>query len=722
MRKWMTYIALRDDHVSAKTFCLLLLIAFVFGVAFRMIWIYQFKDVSQFHWNGQLMINSNDGYYWAEGARDILTENQNHYKSSPIHKGLPIITAFSGKMLPFVSFETLIFYLPVVLGSLLVVPIMLIAKAMNHTWAGFCAALIGVIAWSYYNRTMAGYYDDDMLVIVLSMLALFSLILALCRKNIYCLPIVTLLTMLSLWYYPQNIALLSAVAGILLVYTLIFHIKSLYHYQLLGFFLMGLLRLEFIIIVSLMIAALALFKLTEKRFRKTGSFAFLCAVFLLAFFFSPFMNILYQLNNYVFRTATLTLDSNATALNFFSVMQTVREAREIDFGMFAARISGHWTLFICACVGAVMMMFRHTPLLIALPFVALGFLAYGLPGFIPGGGLRFTIYAVPVLALGLAYLIFWVSERFSDRQVTCAMVALLCGGALYPHIVHIIDYKVPTVFIHDEVEALDRLGKKIERGHDYAISWWDYGYPIRYYTQANTLIDGGRHDGGDNFPTSFILGATSDRAAARLARLAVEVDLGFAKTLGGSSPMGTIMAHYQSEDPARFLRELDEKEAFALPPKTREAYLVLPFKMSNLFSMALRFSALDLATGKSYPVPMFIPVRGYAENGGFIEFGNGMRLEKKSGALINGNQRVLIKNIIVARFDEQGQYLVTPKTVNPSSYVTLIFLTHLNSVWIVDETALNSVYVRLFALQSYDATFFEPVVISPLMMIYRLRI
>src|SRR5690606_27326019 len=113
-----------------------------------------------------IMINTNDGYYWAEGARDRLENPAVTDELSPVSRAVPVITAVIAKPLPFVSLETLILYLPAVLGSLIVVPIILIGRALNHTGAGFAASLIAVIAWSYYNRTMVGYYDDDMLVIV----------------------------------------------------------------------------------------------------------------------------------------------------------------------------------------------------------------------------------------------------------------------------------------------------------------------------------------------------------------------------------------------------------------------------------------------------------------------------------------------------------------------------------------------------------------------------
>ncbi len=53
------------------------------------------------------MINTNDGYGYAEGARDILNGGHQKGDGSFIDSSLAIVTAFLAKILPF-SFETII--------------------------------------------------------------------------------------------------------------------------------------------------------------------------------------------------------------------------------------------------------------------------------------------------------------------------------------------------------------------------------------------------------------------------------------------------------------------------------------------------------------------------------------------------------------------------------------------------------------------------------------
>ena len=125
---------------ETKLTLLYILIAFTFSVAMRMIWYFNFSGYEPFMFNGQFMINTNDGYYWAEGARDILSGISQENDLSPITRAASQVTAFFAIIMPF-SFESVILFLPVFLSSLVVIPIILIAKSLNNLEMGLIAAL-----------------------------------------------------------------------------------------------------------------------------------------------------------------------------------------------------------------------------------------------------------------------------------------------------------------------------------------------------------------------------------------------------------------------------------------------------------------------------------------------------------------------------------------------------------------------------------------------------
>ncbi|MDR0746861.1 MAG: peptide transporter [Helicobacteraceae bacterium] len=736
---------MKEDRASLKTACLLIALAFIFSFAIRMIWVFQMHGGDIFpllSWNDQFMINTNDGYYWAEGARDILDANETRYPTSPTHYGAPIVTAFIAKLLPFVSFETLIFYLPAILSSLIVIPLTLIGRAFKQTYVGFAAALIASIAHSYYNRTMIGYYDDDMLLIVLPMTALYALIMGIYTRKSPYLLLTPFFVFLSVWYYANSQIIIWAIAVLLLAYTLVFHRREVYCYKMLTFLLLALASVPIWSMLGRQEAALlavfavwaAIFALFERlgKNARFAVFALLPLTAVLAFFCSGIVeHVWWQLSGYVIRESVDVVGGDLK-LHFKSVAQTVSEAKSIDFFTFANRISGHWIAFLFACAGTAMLMIRHRAMLLALPFVGMGFMAYGIPYLISGGGLRFTIYAVPVLALGISYLIFWIAARLADAHLLktalskAAVIAVCVAAVLLPNINHVIDYKMTPVFYAHEVSAIDRLGQMIKQQQDYAVTWWDYGYPLRFYSRVWTLVDGGRHTGDANYMPSYILTTTDQRTAARLARIAVEYDY---RQLSGAIPankplLEEVLADYNASSAKSFLNDLSRLEGFSLPEKTRDIYLVLPFRMSDIFNTVMSFSAIDPDTGAEFMTPFFLSTDAipgsrrdttmelaYQQYRFFVD--------KTKGTISGPARNWTIKYIFsVGINDGVRKY----QQINKDGQISLLDFEEVRKVWIVDDAAMNSTFVRLFAFGLYDKNLFELAIVAPLVKIYRLKI
>jgi len=207
-----------------------ILLAFVLSFCVRLIWVYQFNDYEAFKYAGQFMINTNDGYYWAEGARDLLSGIFQKNDLSPITEATAQLTYLFAKLLP-ISFETLIFYMPAFLGALLVVPIVLIGYELKMVEVGFLGGFLASITVSYYNRTMVGYYDTDMLNILFPTLLVWSLILAFRTKEQKYLLVTALEIIAYRWWYPQSYSLEFAFFGLILAYVLIWDRKNLFYYQ-----------------------------------------------------------------------------------------------------------------------------------------------------------------------------------------------------------------------------------------------------------------------------------------------------------------------------------------------------------------------------------------------------------------------------------------------------------------------------------------------------------
>ncbi len=705
---------------ESKKVLLLITIAYLFSVAIRLIWVYQFHGYEPFLFHNEFMINTNDGYGFAEGARDLLAGFHQEGDLSPTTTAISQLTYLFAKILPF-SFETIIFYMPVALGSLIVVPIILIAHGFKRLDVGFIAALLASIAWSYYNRTMAGYYDTDMLNIVLPIFLLWSLVWAINTNHEKFLLIAALDILVYRWWYSQSIALESAFFGLILVYTLFFDRKNIFNFKLLAIMLFAMMMTSELVRLPIVIALYFIFR--NKNFDKYVYFILGAGV--VAFLATGGLDpILIRLKLYIFRDS-VNASEVGLGLHFFTVMQTVREAGHVPFSEFASRISGSIPAFILSIGGYIWLSYRYRVMLLALPLIGLGFLA-------ESGGLRFTIYAVVPLAFGIAFLIAELANKMPS--IFTQYATLFVGGflVLFPNILHVKEYQVPTVFNKDEVVILDRLKQKSSR-EDYVVSWWDYGYPLRYYADLFTLVDGAKHEGDVNFPVSYILTKPQD-AAAKMARLDVEFD---ARVLQVSKENSTkneanrtkIFSNIEEmtkangfKDTNDFLTALESGAALKMPKKTKDIYFYLPYRMLSIYPTITLFSNLDLMSGSRYADPLFAMAQATKEDEHSIYLDNGIAINKASAKVKLGEKEMPISRFIKTGYLQDGKLSVETKQLNAMDGITVIYMASYGAFLILDEASYNSSFVQLFVLENYDKNLFEAVELSPYAKIYKLKI
>jgi dolichyl-diphosphooligosaccharide--protein glycosyltransferase/undecaprenyl-diphosphooligosaccharide--protein glycosyltransferase len=656
------------------------------------------------------MISNNDGYYYAEGARDILQGDHEKNDLSPVDTAMSQLTAVLAKILP-ISFETLILYMPSFLGSLIVIPLILIGRALHQTSLGFIAALIGSIAHSYYNRTMAGYYDTDMLNIVFPALEMFSFILALThQRNRYLIPIAISITLYQ-WWYPQAYAFDSALFLMIIAYALLFDRKNIYIYKIALFILIGILSLPIIVKLLLATGIFAFFHF-QKELTSKVFLAIFASVLGIYFFTGGIDPIWFRLKVYLFTGGAE--NTIATSLHYYNVMSTVREAGNIPFTIFAERISGHTITFILACLGYVMAIIAYRPLLVTLPLVGLGFIAMF-------AGLRFTIYAVPMMAIGFAYLLMWSTQRIEKRWLRNITLAVFTIAAILPNLDHIRGYMTPTVFTNQEVAALSEF-KKIASREDYVVTWWDYGYPLRYYSDVKTWVDGGKHSGDVNYPASFVLLAQDSISAAHMMRLYTEyTERGYNDNNKSTNDFEYMLNREGFKDPNDFISALSLPE-YKMPPKSRDVYLFLPLRMMDIFPTVSLFSNLDL-TGKEKNTSshFFFLSRSIQDTPQGIELGQGVSIQKTTNSLKMGNQNAPIKAFYQVGYDEKQKLQINRQTFR-SDGLTVIFMASYGQFLVVDDYFFNSAFIQMFVLEQYDPTLFQPVILSPMTKIYKLKI
>ncbi|WP_345985413.1 STT3 domain-containing protein [Sulfurimonas sp. HSL-1656] len=679
--------------------------AYLFSLLIRMIWVYQMGGVADFHWNGQLMINTNDGYYFGAAAQKALEGLHQFNPRLPdwLGSGVVFFTVLLTKYTPF-SLDTVMLYLPAVVSSIVVVPIILIGRLYGSALLGFFAALIGSIAWSYYNRTMTGYYDTDMFSAMMPMFILYFLLATLeTEKRIF-----MLLSALSIMIYPflydSGLSLIYAMGLLYMGYMVVFHRNDTFTWHsiiLIAVALMGIPTVaKFVLIIGLYL----LFSKTAFTQQKLMIAAGI-TVLLFLYTGNVFTLIWAKFSTYFYRGV-----DESGGLRFYEVAQTVREAGKIPFEMMANRISGSVAAVLAALAGYIVLVVRHRGFILALPLIGIGIFSLW-------GGLRFTVYAVPVAAISVVYLFYMLTFQLTNHWARYGVVAALTGLVLYPNITHILGYKVPTVFSVPEVQALDKLSKT-GSPKDYVLTWWDYGYPIWFYGDKNTLIDGGKHN-HDNFIVSQMVCSESQLEAARLGRLAVEAYV----AADYKKPAADILFRNNQPDqvePNAFLESLRYGD-ITLPESTRDIFVYLPLRMLDIFPTVCTFSNLDLNSGQRYSPPFLYVTSQFQEQQGMLLLGNGITLDQRRGIIRAGGQEVSLKAFYTASLSANGDVEVKSHLVKMDGTLSLIYMASYGRMLLIDDSVLNSNYIQMFVLGRYDPALFEPVEMSPYVKIFRVK-
>ena len=694
-------------------------LAYLFSMAVRMYWPIHFADTEAFRYAGELMINTNDGYYFANGARDLMqglvSENPQKASALDVSTGLVVLSAYLAKWTPF-SLESVILYLPALISSLIVVPIILAGRLVGHTLLGFFAALLGSIAWSYYNRTMVGYYDTDMFSVLLQFSIFYSFLAIIYRKSLSAVFVASLLIFAYPYFYPQGMTIVYAMY-LMLVGYLVLEYKGVIKADTAPFkegalslfatiVLVGIALMQALPVTwraglfGIALVVLLRLKLDEKKLFYL-SLVFFAGVL---FFGNVFVSMVKMTLSYLDRGVA------SEGLAFYQTVQTVREAGSIPFSTMANRISGSQLGVLLSLIGYLLLVVRYKPFVIALPMIGVGVLSLW-------AGLRFTVYAVPIAAFSAAYL-FWSIGRFvsQKRSVRYGIVAVGMAAMLIPNITHIIGYKVPTVLTKAEVEDLKKL-EQIASPKDYTIAWWDYGYPIWFYSNTNTLIDGGKH-GNDNYIVSKILQTDSPLLAANLSRLAVEryVDSNYSKVTD-------VIFHNKEKgevDPNTVMMEL-ESDSYPLPPKSREVFLYLPWRMMQIFPTVMIFGNIDLATGKAQREITFYDGFARTQEKGKILLSNGVLFDSRAGKVIMGSKRGDVRYFITTLNRPDGTTTYSTQHYPNNGEYVVIYMKGYGRFLVMDMQTFKSTYIQMFVLGNYDKSLFELVVSSPYTKIYRLK-
>ena len=709
-----------SGEYSRRDIFLVMALVYIFGVICRLYWVVWASGMDEFWLNGVPLLTTNDAFANAEGARDMLAGFHQKGDLSPYGASIPTLTFLISNILSS-NVDTVAFYSSIFLSPLLAVPVILISREYKMLSVGVVASLLVVSAPGYYIRTMGGYFDSDMLNITLPALTVWSLIKLVKSRSNKDIFLPAVFTALYSWWYVSSYSLNLSLLVTFLLYTLAADRRNDVNYKAAILMAVALIRFDYgsegemivnYVLALKVVLIAALYFFMAKASASLGKKAVIGAglfVAILFVSFGGFEPVLYVLDVYINKNVGQTLET----LYFYSTRKTVIEVANISFNTFAIYATGNVITFIVSMAGLVLLVIKFRSFILALPMAALGFLSFV-------GGVRFAMYITPVTALGFAYFVYFTFEYFGIRRwLKNAMTVLLACLALTPNIDFIYRFLVPPTLFKSSIAPLVQLKDKASR-EDYVVSWWDFGYLIRYYADVKVVSDpGSRQIGEYAFLSAFMLNE-NQTASANMARLSVE----YIEQSLDEKPGSLLLRaekDYGEKDINKFLKSLND-ENFKLPKKTRDVYYYFVPEIIDMLPAILKFTSINIATGEErLDRTVHIGYQFTIEADGKLDLGGGWTLPGiDSPHLLHNGKEVKINSRHHIARGADGNLVKNDKKLDESADIHVLFLADYERILILDQKAYDSAFVQMFLLDNHDKNLFEQVYLGNKAKIYKL--
>ena len=788
--------------------------------------------------DGVALPNTHDSFYFGSILQKahLGMHSENYLVPSEYKNGmitfLPYILL---KIFPDLKIEQLLLWLPVCVAGFVCIPIVLIGRLYGSSLWGFLSACLAGITHSYYNRTLAGYYDTDMFSITAPAFAMYFLLAASRKESTGYLLAGTISLYLSGFFYGSVQAIICALALTFLVYrwglflldfltlskknkrtnwkdSLQFNsfdfacqatffmawvffaeswaLGSSVEYTPYNFLIGLLLPVVFYFVYKTFLDPknqkkdhTSKFNISEKsdyenenflkpsRSQKlflgsTISLLLLLLVGVPPFLnFGPFSGTWNKLTGKLQSYSVISGEGGSQkvspqkgySLNFKDVQTTIREASEVPPDVVRNRIlsdapscscprclppneKDDSTIIPTAIIGFIgigFLILRYWELCLTLPFCAIAY--YCFQGSV---GLRFTVHAGNVAALGLVFfllVLLWyfareltrrssIIKKFDDydfaKWVTWIITACIVLFFAFPNIKHAKNYNSHVVYPVNTIKVLDKLNE-VSDPEDFVITWWDYGSGCWFYGDTKTFTSPA-HQTFDNFLTSEILRSKSSLKAANLARLKTEtfINLRKNKTYSQNTFPTAVQAMFKDgTDELEFyqglLSDLDNTN-YILPDKTCENFLFLPYEILRIFPTILSFSSRNLYFSENQlqpqmgtrDPPMLILKNGRREGSSIIFDGN-FRMDKRGTLRMYGQQNGVIPYGQIFEVSNDGQPakliqsinfdgLIIPSNSDSLASRRLVFIKEFQELVVLSPETYRSEFARRFLLDQFD--------------------
>jgi len=612
-----------------------LLITYALCVSLRLVE-YPAWQTPYFQVGGEKLMATHDAYAWLAGAKGI-----NRYAGAPLAELVASISHCTG-----ISPGNVGFWLPALLAPLVIVPIVLLGLAFGQSEATLVPAIMAGTGIGFLLRTRLGFLDTDVLTLFFPLTVGSGLVVWLsemCRstwkfkdreseekglfKFFFVAVLIGILIKIYLWFYSSGSSIALSLLGMALILSLVLGYIQLRLHILLGFLILYLVAyggwVTFLVTLCFLLAVV-----WKSDFLKQKRVLVVLFIIGSGLLFTH-TNILAQIGSafYSFLKYTKVFPSemlNSTSLHLPTVVQSVREAQNVNWTQLISRISGNWILFAGGLAGLVYLAWKRPLMLIFLPLLGLAIASVKL-------GNRFTMYGGVVIGLGLgfglnSFLLYFKQPLFRRILIHLAL-ALLVGWPSFSIMKNLRAAPVlPAIYAQTFLELKGKADYKAQLWQ-----WWDYGYAGQYYAERETFGDGGRQSGPWLYPLAKVHITSSPLQANQVIKLVATTLDSQDKKLVSTDGIKAVL--YQG-DPIKFLKDLGPQKAesfiFSLaqeekswPSGLPEQYFIVSWENLRLAYWISYFGNWNLLTGKTVPgkIRRLNGVVNFDLKNGVIKFG-----------------------------------------------------------------------------------------------------
>lgn len=709
-------LKLQPERDPGKYLYRYILIAYLFGIAIRLILLYQAKGVPSLWINEEpLPIWTADASLYGFYAKQILAGVSYPFTSGYI----------SGYLIAWVTnllhtdIDWVMLLLPIFLAPLIVIPIILISKVLKLTTLGFLSALISVVGINYYMRSHLGYMDTDVLNLFFVLLIAYFMVQTLMSTNLlYALGGGFSILLFTLWYHSSASINMTLVITFFLL-TLLIDRKDHINYQAFILFALALISYDPLIVMALL-AILTLFFMILNKYKTFSYLYYLSALLLGIMLILSFLDLSHYYDRaiqYFNKDTILSFSGNSITYYYTDALQFVAEVRKANLWESQAFFDGILFYTFISTFGYILLGIAYPAIFILLPLLILGYLSSYI-------GIRFALYVSPIFAFGIVYLFYLIRNILINSH---SRRNLLLRLPVYGSLIILI-LMLHNIFLfnaqrlvngfplqENDVKLLSQFSKKLSKD-DKIVTWWGYGWPLWYYTgYQNTIVDNGDHGGPDTHIIAKILMSNDQNFTANTAKYFAQ------KSYESHQNQSAFILPYlaKSQDLSILVDQL-KNSSFSIQNKN-ETYILLHRKMFDIYNIISLFAAKDLKTGQGKSKKAFTSsplLKPFSTNDSLIE-GHVYTFDSIKGILKNrDNNKIKVKINEVTLTDHHKQNYAYLYHKNASNYIIIEDKKH---AFYMNREAYQSFLVQAMLLDVYDHSLFEKVGESEQMKLFKIK-